>query len=119
MVDRDLNGRVAHDEVPANQIALRAGRKDDDPVGVPHDDVVDDDVVVHACSHETDAEVVALTSVTISTQPVRTEPVATGGAGESYAAAGGAGVAVSNRDVGLEIVIRSAAGDDDSREAVR
>lgn len=117
--DRYLHGGVAYHEVAENQIALRARRQDDYSVGIPHDDVVDDDVVVHAGINDPYTKVVALGDVTISTQPVRTEPVATGGAGQSYAAASRASVSISNRDVSFEIVVRSAAGDDDPRQAVR
>lgn len=85
MIDLNLYGRVAHDEVAANEIARYAG-ENNDPVGVPRDDVVDDDVLVS--TENTDAEVEALISVAVSTQPVRTEPVASRGTGQSYAAAG-------------------------------
>ena len=42
---RKLNGRVTHDEIPANLIARNAGRQEDS-VCIPHDNVVDDHVVV-------------------------------------------------------------------------
>ena len=89
------------------------------PFVFPHDDVVDDDVVVHAGIDDPNTKTITLGRVTISTQPVRTEPVATSGIRQSYAAARCAVVSVSNRDVGFEVVVRSTAGDADPRQAIR
>jgi hypothetical protein len=38
--------------------------------------VADDQVVIGACCNQTNAEIVAWSRVAVSTQPVRTEPVA-------------------------------------------
>lgn len=62
------------------------------PFVFPHDDVVDDDVVVHAGIGDPNTKTITRGCVTISTQPVRTEPVATCGIRQSYAAASRANV---------------------------
>lgn len=113
MVDGRLYGRVTHDEIPANLIARNAGRQEDS-VCVAHDNVVDD-LVVGRIKH-TDAEAhVLVPDVAISTQPVRTEPVAIRGTRQSYAAARSIGVSVPNRNVRLDIVVcGGGAGDEDS-----
>ena len=113
MVDGNLNGRVTHDQIPANLIARNAWRQEDS-VCVAHDNVVDD-LVVGPIKH-TDAEAhVLVPDVAISTQPVRTEPVAIRGTRQSYAAARGIGVSVSNRNVRLDVVVRGCcASEEDS-----
>ena len=74
MVDGSLYGRVTHDEIPANLIARNAGRQVNS-VCVAHDHIVNDDVVVPVQHSDTEAEILA-PDVAISTEPVRTEPVA-------------------------------------------
>lgn len=74
MVDGNLNGRVTHDQIPANLIARNAGRQVDS-VCVAHDHIVNDDVVVAVQHSDTEAEILG-PDVAISTEPVRTEPVA-------------------------------------------
>ena len=113
MVDGSLNGRVTHDKIPANLIARNAGRQVD-PVCVAHDHIVNDDVVVPVQHSDTETEILG-PDVAISTEPVRTEPVATCGTGQSYAAALGVDVSISNRNVRLDVVVCGCcAGEEDS-----
>ena len=113
MVDGNLYGRVTHDEIPANLIARNAGRQVDS-VCVAHDNVVNDHVVVAIQHTDTEAEIL-VPDVAISTQPVRTEPVAICGTRQSYAAARSVDVSVPNRNVRLDIVVCGCgAGEEDS-----
>jgi hypothetical protein len=114
---RHLHRSISGNDVPANEIALHAGNQKD-PVGIARDDVVDDDVVVGPWNNEADAEIAPLSRITISTQPVRTEPVTACAGGQSYAAARGAGVAVPHGNVPLEFVLVRG-GHEDAGEAVR
>ena len=110
-----MDRRVADDKVAHDDVPLDAGHEGDS-ICIANYCVPDDDVIVGTRSDETDAEVVALDCVSVTTEPVRTEPVATG-AVQSYTATRGSDVAIAHRDVPLEIVVR-ATGHDDAREAV-
>ena len=113
MVDGNLYGRVTHNEIPANLIARNAGRQVDS-VCVAHDDIVNDHVVVSVKHTDTEAEIL-VPDVAISAQPVRTEPVAICGTRQSYAAALGVDVSISNRNVRLDVVVCGCcAGEEDS-----
>jgi hypothetical protein len=73
-----LNGGIAYDEVPENNVSFDP-RVDNDSVRVPDDDVVDNDVVVRRqppIQEQTNPEVAALGCIAVSTCPVPTEPVA-------------------------------------------
>lgn len=74
IIDGNLHGRVSDDDVPTYEVSLSA--EENDPIHISHDGVFHDDVVVGVSPNNTDAEVVALACVSVSTQPVRTEPVA-------------------------------------------
>jgi hypothetical protein len=99
-----LHGSISGNDVASNEIALHPGDQAD-PVGIARDDVVDDDVVVRPWSNQTDAEVVSRRCITISTQPVRTEPVTACAAGQSYAATRTGSVPVPNGNVPLQLVL--------------
>jgi len=107
MGDRHLNRRITYDKVANDDVADDACDKVD-AVGVPNGNVVDDDIVVGAGVDEADSEVTALRRVSVPTEPVRTEPVACCGAGQSYAAARVGLVTVSNGDIRHEFVTGSA-----------
>jgi len=115
--DRDLNGRISRDDVPADQVACH-DRGDKDAVGVAGDDVVNDDVLVRPRAHHANAEVVLLSRIAISAQPVRTEPVPACAGAQSYAAARSAGVPIPHGDVAFQLVVERRS-DKDSREAIR
>jgi len=117
IIDGDLNRGVPGDDVVADEIPLDSG-KEKDPIRISYHNVVHDYVVVRARSGETDAEVIAWGCVTISTQPVRTEPVAACAARQSYAAASGGGVPVSHRNVRLQLVVRRRLSHENSRHAI-
>ncbi len=91
-----LHGRVANDEVPADDVSV-SSQTQHDPIGIPAGDIELNDVVVggEVPSLKTDAKVPALTCVAISENPVRTEPGAAGAAKQSYAAAGKGTISVS------------------------
>ena len=120
IVDGDLHARVPGDDVLTDDISFDPS-VDNDSVCVPDDDVIDEDVVVGCAPEvdETDAEIATLTRVTISTQPVRTEPVAARAARQSYAAASSGGVPVSHRNVRLQLVVRRRHSHENSRHAIR
>jgi hypothetical protein len=109
-----LNGGIAQDAVSENDVAFDAS-DEHDSVCVAEDDVVDNDVVVGARRAKTDAEVAALSCVTIPTEPVRTEPVATRAARQSYAAARSGGISVAHGSVLLKVVVGRSALNDDPR----
>ena len=102
---------VASDDVPGH-----AGSQID-AVGVPQNRVVFDDVVVSAGGDDPDAEVVGLCSEPVSCYPVPTEPVASRGAGQSYASARVGVVPVADRDAVLDVV-GGRPGDEDSGQTV-
>jgi hypothetical protein len=73
-----LKGRIPDDKVLQNDVAFGPVR-DSDSDGVPNDDVVDNEVVggrrpTNGKLIQTKPEVV-IARVSVSTQPVRTEPV--------------------------------------------
>ena len=99
-----MNGRIADDEVSENDISFDPS-DENDPVRVPDDGVVDNNVVVRARRAETDAKVTTLSCISVSTQPVRTDPVTACAARQSYAAAREAAVPVPDGSVPLKLVI--------------
>lgn len=101
---RHLYGSIPSDDVAPNEVPLHTGSQED-PVGIAGHDVVDDDIVVGPRSDETDAEVVSLHHITISTQPVRTEPVTACAAAQSYASARVGRIAVPHGDVSFQFVL--------------
>jgi len=104
--------------VAKDDVAFDAGNEQD-PVRVTKDYVVDDDVVVGTRIDQTDAEVVTLTRITISTRPVRTEPVAASAARQSKAAARRGAVAVIDERARVDVVVGRSACDNDPGHAVR
>jgi len=76
MIHGNLQRRVADHEISLKNISLNA-RSNEDPIRIPDDGVIFDDVLLIGRTGESDAEVAALGCVSISTEPVRTEPVAT------------------------------------------
>ena len=95
MVQVDLYRRVADDQIATNDVALDT-RSHIEAIRIAGDRVVLDDIVIRAGTFNTDAEVVALGRIAISTEPVPTEPVAAGAAEHSYAAAGSDGISVAH-----------------------
>jgi hypothetical protein len=75
-----LHRRIANDEVSPEDVPLDS-RSQEDPVHIPNDGVVLDHVAGVGGSNKTDAEVVRLDQIAISTEPVPTEPVATSAIG--------------------------------------
>ena len=76
MIHGNLQRRVADHEISLKNISLNA-RSYEDPIRISDDGVIVDDVLLIGRTGESDAEVAALGRVSISTEPVRTEPVAT------------------------------------------
>src|SRR5579864_991191 len=116
MVQVDLYRRVADDQIATNDVALDT-RSHIEAIRIAGDRVVLDDIVIRAATFNTDAEVVALDRIAISTEPVPTEPVAAGAAEHSYAAAGSDGISVAHRNVATDLVVGSAA-DENAGEAI-
>jgi hypothetical protein len=108
MVQVDLYRRVADDQIATNDVALDT-RSHIEAIRIAGDRVVLDDIVIRAGTLNADAEVVALSRIAISTEPVPTEPVAAGAAEHSYAAAGSDGISVAHRNVATDLVVGSAA----------
>ncbi len=75
MIDGNLNGWIAHHEVVLEGVALGA-RCDEDAIGVPDDRIVLNNIVGIGGTREPDTKIISLTYISISTDPVRTEPVA-------------------------------------------
>ena len=112
-----MHRRVADDEVSADDVSLDC-RIHKETVRIPGDRVVLNSVVVGAGTLYTDAKVVSLGRIAISTEPVPTEPVAAGAAEHSYAAAGKGGISISHRNIATDLVAGSAA-DQDAGKAIR
>ena len=113
MIQRHLDRRIAHDEVPAKHVPACAGG-DHYSVGISDNCVVLDHVVLICGTGQSNPEIISLRCISISTDPVRTEPVAFR-AGQSYASTGGAPVAVSDRDIVIQIVPGTARHQDPRR----
>ena len=113
-----LHGRVANDKVSADDVSLNS-RGQKDPIRIPDSRVLLDHVTGVVGINKTDTKVVSLGRISISTEPVPTEPVAAGAAGQSYTAAWTAAISISDRNVVVEFVIRATACDDDARSAIR
>jgi hypothetical protein len=107
MVQVDLYRRVADDQIATNDVALDT-RSHIEAIRIAGDRVVLDDIVIRAGTFNTDAEVVALGRIAISTEPVPTEPVAARAAKQSYAAARSNGISVAHRNIAADLVRRSA-----------
>jgi hypothetical protein len=112
-----LNGRIADGEVSEHDIAFDPGNERDS-VCVAQNDVVNDEIVIRARRGNADAEVAALTRVSISSRPVPTEPVAACAIRQSYAAARSRTVAIPYRSVIFDVVIGSG-GDENTGPAIR
>jgi hypothetical protein len=98
-----LHRRVANDEISADDVPLDS-RSQEDPVRIPDSRVLLDHVPGVAGINKTNTKVVSLGRIAISNEPVPTEPVAARAAGQSYAAAGIAGVAISCRNIAVKLV---------------
>ena len=94
MVHGYLHRGVANDDVSANDVSLDS-RGHKETVRVSYNRVLLNDVVVGARILQTDAKVVPLGRIAISTDPVLTEPVAAGAAVQSYAATGKRAISIS------------------------
>lgn len=81
-------------EVSAEYVSLNSPNQED-AVRIPNDRVLLDHVPGVGRTNKADAEVVPLRHNSISNEPVPTEPVAAGAAGQSYAAAGIGRVSIS------------------------
>ena len=110
IIERNLDRRVPGDEVSAHDVSLNAGGQKD-PVRIPNNDILLNHIAGIGCGDEADAEVVPLSNVAVSAQPVRTEPVVAGATRQSYTAAGTAAVSVAHGDVVLEQMTGSADND--------
>ena len=106
VIDVHLYGRIAHDQVSTNDVSLRA-RGYNETVRITGHRVVLNDIVRRA-AEKADAEIVTLSRISISTEPVPTEPVAAGAAVHSYTAAGSDGISVAHRNIAADLVRRSA-----------
>jgi len=89
---------------------LNAGGQKD-PVRIPNNDIFLNHIAGIGCGDQADAEVVPLSNVAVSAQPVRTEPVVAGATRQSYTAAGTTAVSVAHGDVVLEQMTGSADND--------
>jgi len=111
IVDGDLHGRVSDDKVLTHGVPYPV-REKNDSVRIPDRDVVHYLVVY---PEDANAEVTVsgwyrartggLGRVTISTQPVRTEPVAAAAARQSYASTWGTAVPVSYRRIRVQVIV--------------
>jgi hypothetical protein len=111
-----LHGRVAHDEVSADDVSLDS-RSQKYSIRIPDNGIVLNHVAGIAGSDQTHAEIVPLRCVSISTKPVPTEPVAAGAASQSYAAAGIAAISIAHRNVANDAVV-GPAGEENPGETV-
>lgn len=102
VVQSDLHGRIADDSVSTKRVPLNS-RSQEDAICIPEDLVVFDCVVGVDGSGKPDSEIVPLSCVSISADPVRTEPVVAC-ARQSYAAAGSTEASVCYRDIVLKHV---------------
>ena len=105
MVHGYLHRRVANDEVSADDVSLDS-RSQKDTVRIPNNGVLLDHVPGVVGSNQTDAEVVPLSRIAISTEPVPTEPVAAGAALQSYAATGIGSISISHGNVASSFVTK-------------
>ena len=116
MVDPDLQRRVADYQISLNDIPVDSCIHKD-PIGVSGDDVVLYDIVGVDRGGQTDAEVKSLGCISISTDPVRTEPVAYA-AGQSYTAAGSGAGSIAYGNIADKLIVGSTA-DQNARSAIR
>jgi len=117
IIDGHLHGRVSDDDVPTYEVPLSFSANEDS-IRIPDDGVVDDHVVVRTYARETDAKVITWGRVSVSAQPVRTEPVTACAVGQSYAAARSRAVPVSHGNIGFQLVVRRPVTNPKSRSAV-
>jgi hypothetical protein len=97
VVDGYLHRRVRDDRISTDGVALDSCSYED-PICISQDVILFDCVIGIGRGYQADSEVVPLSLVAISADPVRTEPVVTG-TSQSYPAAWSAQVAIANRDV--------------------
>src|SRR5204862_4914159 len=102
-----LHGGVPANKVSSDDVPLYA-RGEIYPVRIPDGRVVLDDVAGNRGIDKPDPEVISLSGIPIPTEPVRTDPVAAGAAGQSYAAAGEGDISISHRNVAADVVAGSA-----------
>jgi len=74
MVHRDLHGRVTDNRVSTKDVALDPGR-DKNPICIADYLVIFDCVIGIDRSGHADSKIIPLSCISISTYPVRTEPV--------------------------------------------
>jgi hypothetical protein len=90
-----LHWGVTDDEISAEGVSLDS-RSQKYSIRISDHGIVLDQIAGIAGTDETDAEIVPLRHVSISTKPVRTEPVATSAAGQSYASAGTGAISIAH-----------------------
>jgi len=115
MINRDLHGRIPSDEISTDGVPVGA-RGQEDPVRVPDDGIVFNQVV-SSRARKADAKVCPLSRVSISAEPVRTEPVVASATRQSYASTRIAEISIPHRDVAGQLVGRPA-DHEDTRSAV-
>jgi len=93
-------------------VSLNAGCQED-PICIADDRVVFKEVACIRRRDKADSKIVPRSRIAVSTEPVRTEPVAAGAAAKSYTATGRGGTSVSYRDV----VLQQMAGPTDQDDA--
>ena len=93
MVYGDFQRRVANHKVSTDDLSLDT-RHQNDPDRISHDRVVLDHVTRVCRIHGANTEVTPLGYITISNQPVPTDPVAASAARESYTSTGGTEVSI-------------------------
>ena len=117
MVNCNLHGRIANDEIAPERIALYSSSQDD-PIGIAYNGVVLNYIPSVGCGDEADTVVAALSRIAIATKPVPTEPVTACAGAQSYAPAGVGRLSITHRDIVLEETVRSTV-DEDAGEAIR
>jgi hypothetical protein len=75
VIDGNLNRWIAHNKVALETVALGA-RCNEDAIGVAYDRIVLNNIVGIGWIREPDTKITSLSCISISTDPVRTEPVA-------------------------------------------
>jgi hypothetical protein len=116
VIHAHLHRRVSGNDVSADDVPLDA-RGEIYPVGIAENRIIFDGVACVRGIDKTDPEVVSLSHIAVSTQPVRKDLVAAGAAGQSYAAAGKGSVSISHRNIAVNVVVGPAT-DKNAREAI-
>lgn len=120
---RYLHRRVANDEVAADDITL-SQRANYEAIGIAAGDVILHHVVVRGqvrvggIAQQANTEVSSLRCVSVSDEPIRTEPAAAGAAEQSYAATGKSAVPIANGNIVDQMMI-GAAAHENARATIR